>query len=304
MFTLKVERDAVAARARCGPMTRVQVWRDLDDEVCAYGFAGAGWWSMEWPRLGTFRFGPTLGDTMEVIPEAGVSLPRLEDLHRRSVLPLALQALGRETLHASAIRLANGVAAFCGARGAGKSTVAYALCRRGYEQRADDTLVLSFEPDGIRTYPLPFTPRLRPASADFFATGTGDELLKATEKGEPEPLAAIFVLLPTAHASEIPAIERLPPTRALRAALGQAHCFDTGNAESRRRLLRNYLEVAACVPVFNVMYRPGLERLDSLLDLCVAAAGEPARSRSKHDAWPHGCSSTVRRHPHRTMLFL
>lgn len=280
MFTLKVERDSPTAAAEVGPKTPVQVWLDLRDEVRAYGFAGPHGWSMEWPGLATFRFGRALGSTVEVVPEPGVSLMRLEDLYRRSVLPLAFQALGKETLHASAVRLSAGVVAFCGERGAGKSTVAYGLYRRGFEQRADDTLVLSIASHDIRTFPLAFTPRLRPLSAEFFgtATPTDDYLVPSDENRTSEPLAAVFVLLPAAHAPQEPIIERLTPPNAFRAALAHAHCFDTGNPDSRRRLLENYLELAACVPVFHVTYRPGIQALAVLLDAILAAAGEPVQA--------------------------
>lgn len=280
MFTLKVERDSPTAASEIGPKTPVQVWLDLRDEVRAYGFTGPDGWSMEWPGVGTFRFGRVLGGTVQCVPEPGVSQERLEDLYRRSVLPLAFQALGKETLHASAVRLSSGVVAFCGERGAGKSTVAYGLYRRGFEQRADDTLVLSIGPDDIRVVPLPFTPRLRPLSAEFFgtATPTDDNGLPLHENGLSEALAAVLVLLPAAQAPQEPIVERLPPTNAFRAALAHAHCFDTGNPDSRRRLLENYLELAACVPVYHVTYRPGIQALPVLLDAILAAAGEPVRA--------------------------
>ena len=274
MLKLIVERPSMPPASSVGLRNSpVQIWRDLTDEVCAYGYAGPGWWSMEWPRLGTFRFGPALGSTVEVIPEPGVSVPRLEDLYRRSVLPLALQAVGRETLHASAVIGSAGVLAFCGARGTGKSTVAYGLRRRGFEQHADDALVLTIGDDEITTVSLAFAPRLRPDPAQLF--GAAADATPAGGGGAAQRLAAIFILRPDVQRDTAPAIDRLSPTDALPAALAHAHCFDTENPASRRRLLQNYLEIAARVRILTVSYRPGLERLELLLDTILAGAGQP-----------------------------
>ena len=110
------------------------------------------------------------------------------------------------------------------------------------------------------------------------ATPTDDNGLPLHEYGLSEALAAVLVLLPAAQAPQEPIVERLPPTNAFRAALAHAHCFDTGNPDSRRRLLENYLELAACVPVYHVTYRPGIQALPVLLDAILAAAGEPVRA--------------------------
>ena len=274
MFTLKWECDSTAADFRGGLAgRRVQIWRDLTETECAYGYSGPDWWAMEWPRLGTFRFGPAFGETVEVIPEPGVAVERIEDLYRRSVLPLVLQAFGRETLHASAVTGSRGVLAFVGRRGAGKSTVAYALRRRGFEQHADDTLVLTIASNAVTTLPLPFSPRLRPASADFFEKAAQRHSLSTCGPATAEPLAAVFILRPAEQAGPL-AISALAPTEAFQAALAHAHCFDTEDPASRRRLLQNYLEIAARVPMFDVTYQPGLERLDALLDAVLTSAGE------------------------------
>ena len=169
MFTPRFEPRTVADdRLGAQGSTRVQTWRDLSDVVCAYGSAGPDGWSMELPRLGTFRLDLASPDTIRVFAAPGASRERLDDLYRRTVVPLFMQAVGYETLHASAVTGSSGVLAFCGERGAGKSTIAYALARRGFAQYADDTLVLDVGDAAVTTQPLPFTPRLRPASAAFF----------------------------------------------------------------------------------------------------------------------------------------
>lgn len=272
MFTPRFEPrsladDQVASQGG----TRVQTWRDLSDVVCAYGSAGPGWWSMELPRLGTFRLDLASPDTIRIFAAAGASRERLDDLYRRTVVPLFMQALGCETLHASAVTGSSGVLAFCGERGAGKSTIAYALARRGFAQYADDTLVLEVADATITTQPLPFTPRLRPASADFF-NGAGPSHAM-TGSSEPRKLAGLFILRRSGEGSRSE-ILRLSPSHALQAVLAHAHCFEPGNAAARRRLLQNYLEISTRVAIFAVTFAPGLDRLDGLLDDMLAAAGE------------------------------
>ena len=271
MFDLRFEPRSVGVERATQGGTLVQTWRDLSDAVCAYGYAGPEWWAMELPRVGTFRLDLAEPRVIRVFVRPGVSSTQLNDLYRRSVLPLLLQALGYETLHASAVRGSRGALAFCGERGAGKSTVAYALGTRGLAQHADDTLALTIE-RAITTLPLPFSPRLRPASADYFShTPSGDPMDASND--DPAPLSAIFILRPTERASG-PEVIHQPPARALQAVLAHAHCFEPENRNARLRLLRNYLEISTRVPTYVIRYQPGLERLEALLDAVLSMAGE------------------------------
>lgn len=279
MFTLRFEPRPAAAVLEDGrEAARVQTWRDLSGAVCAHGYAGPGWLAMELPGTGTFtlprRPSPTLRrgkpDTIGVVPARGATREKVEDLYRRTVVPLFLQALGSETLHASAITTALGAIAFCGERGAGKSTIAYALGARGFAQHADDTLVLDVSEGSITTQPLPFTPRLRPASAAFFGHAVG---LAPIVSSQAERLSAVFVLSRDEAVSG-PEVKKLGAAQALQALLAHAHCFEPDNPTERRRLLANYLDISTRVPVFAVTFAPGLGGLDRLLDTMLAAAGE------------------------------
>ena len=87
------------------------------------------------------------------------------------------------------------------------------------------------------------------------------------------PLGAIFVLRPALEPDTLN-IERLPSTLGFQALLAHAHCFEPDSERSRRRLLKNYLEISARVPVFALTYTPGLDRVDALLDAIVGAAQE------------------------------
>ena len=253
--------------------TRVQTWRDLSGAVCAHGYAGPGGWSIELPQTGTFRLRRGSLDAIDVYPAPDAPRARIEDLYRRTVVPLFLQALGSETLHASAITMSRGAIAFCGERGAGKSTIAYALAARGFPQHADDTLVFNVGERSVTTEPLPFVPRLRPASAAFFRDTTHGNGPFMVARPQPAPLSAVFVL----HRDEArvsPEVKPLAPAHAFKALLDHAHCFEPENPVERRRLLANYLDVSTRVSVFKVTFAPGLEALDTLLDRMLVAAAE------------------------------
>ena len=48
---------------------------------------------------------------------------------------------------------------------------------------------------------------------------------------------------------------------------GQA---EAGARDARGRLVRHYLDIVALVPVYELRFAPGLDRLDSVLD-CIAS---------------------------------
>jgi hypothetical protein len=123
-------------------------------------------------------------------------------LHR--ILPDLSMALGRETLHATAVAGPAGVIAVAGPSGSGKSTLAAELVRRGRPFFTDDVLVLEATGDGVIAHPG--SPHANfdlegPAVVD--AEGLGEIL--ATLAGErwtairdhavePRPVAAIVAL--------------------------------------------------------------------------------------------------------------
>jgi hypothetical protein len=61
--------------------------------------------------------------------------------------------LGYEGLHAAALDTPEGVVAFAGASGVGKSTLAFELVRRGWPLFADDMLTLRRGPSKVQAYP-------------------------------------------------------------------------------------------------------------------------------------------------------
>lgn len=253
----------------------VYVWRTPAGQVIASGHTVAGVCWMEWPGVATFRFADQ-GRFVTAFRAAGVSDSRVRDVYRRGVLPMALQALGHEALHASAVVVSGRVMAFAARAHTGKSTVAYGLSRRGYPQWADDGVVVSVEGDTVQAIPLPFDVRLRPESSDAFGLDPSrfrqfrpdhSVLIDAA----PTPLGAIFLLDRDAAAPLTASIRRMDPTEAFGPVLVHAHEFNPFNLERRRRMIEAYLALVAIVPVYGVRFRPGFEYFDGVLDAIAGA---------------------------------
>lgn len=258
----------------------VHTWRTQTEAVIAHGFRQDGWYWMYWPSLATFRFSKD-EPFITVFEEPGVSRDLIADTYKRSVLPMALQALGHEALHASAVVAASGVVAFAARSKTGKSTVAFALNRRGYQQWADDGVVLAVDGGRVVAVPLPFDVRLRPEASGMFGFDASKfhrfepEEPPDPRARRPTPLSAICLLSNSiSESSGVPAtIERLQPVDAFAPVLVHAHEFNPFDLERRKQMLQAYLDLVALVPVFEVRFRPGCRDFSRVLDTIVRSIG-------------------------------
>jgi hypothetical protein len=257
----------------------VHEWHDVAGAVCAHGYVGDGSGWIHWPGVVAFRFGAN--GLVEAFPERLVDAAPIRDLFYRTVQPLILQALGWETLHASAVMTSAGVIAFCGDCESGKSTIAYSLSRRGHLQHADDSLVVMPESAGVRAVKLPFGVRLRPASASFLGFPADHRQLQDVipiarhdlNRVSTDPLSALFVLSRVCAGE--PSARRLAPSDAFKTLLPHARCFNAEDAAARRRSLNHYLEIVAAVPVYDLRFPSGLDRLSAVLDCIERSSGVP-----------------------------
>jgi len=269
MLSLRISDEAFVAAPPDHAGTPVQVWRDHSGVAQAFGYT---WGNEHWllcPGLASFRF---RGSRAEVWaaghPQA--STDQIREAFSRMVLPVALQALGREALHASAVVLPEGIVAFCGEAQTGKSTIAYGLHLLGYRQWSDDAVVFERDDNGrLLALPLPFRARLREASKRFFETGAARCAARNEPYegiGSPVPLAAMCVLRRCPGPGErLVEITRLSPRSAFLMLLGHAVCYDPSRKDRTRETVERYLDLAARVPAFLVTFRPDLKRLPHLL---------------------------------------
>ena len=250
------------------PGGEVEVWRDHDGVLCAYGYTvGRHVW-MHLPDVASFSFDRD-SDRVTATPHASVRPPVIRDAYHRSVLPMILQAHHTEVLHASAVLAQDGVIALCATSGTGKSTLAAGLGRRGYRVWADDAVAVAVTELGFNALPLPFTIRLRPSAAALFRgvlAVTDATLHSDAAEIKPAPLAAVCVLERADSLRGAVKIERLRPAPAFPAVLAHAYCFSLRDLTRKRQMVQQYLDLTARVPVFAVRFESGLDKLPMILD--------------------------------------
>jgi hypothetical protein len=274
MLELALTRSVPHAPPHRLKADEVYVWRNNDGAPAAYGYTRNGTHWIEYPGVGTFRF--TSGSEQIEALAVHTSLPRLRGTYRRCVLPLAIQALGKEVLHASGVITPKGAVALCGRSETGKSTLAYGLQQRGHQPFADDAVVVDLDGTRARVSGAPFVIRLRLDSAAHFERDphhddTFDEAdLEFHDRAE--PLAAVIALEQvTELAAPEVEIKRLTSPAAFPIVLTHAYCFSLREPRRTRLMMEHYLDLVSHTPVFRLRFSPGLERLHRMLDLIEGA---------------------------------
>ena len=224
------------------------------------------------PKRAAFRF-QSGSESVLAHPHPLADEDAVLDAYHGAALPMAVQvALGGQALHASAVVAPDsGALAFCGISHAGKTTLAFALSRRGYPIWADD--VLAFEArgaDDVRAVRLPFRLNLRAQTSAHFNAAT-EEVSSADgefEEWTRVPLAAVFALerVELSEPWSRPTVRRLSPSEGLTAVLSHAFCFQPQTPQEKRSMMEDYLELLARVPVYSLTAGPELGMLDALLD--------------------------------------
>jgi len=248
---------------------KVNEWRDDEGIVFARGYSSEGSQWIDWPGLGVFGF-KAGSPEVRVWPQSGARREAIVETFFRTLQPLILQVLGWQALHAAAVVWHTGVLAFCGSKGSGKSTLAFARHQAGWQQFADDAVVLRLDDDRVIACGLPFTPRLRHASCAYFGNNAH---LSPIQKKQPAdiPLIAIFVLKQDIGLMH-PRVSLIPKARAFLELLAHAHCFDVNDTMKKRRLVEDYLCIAARVPIFTLAYQPNFQHLPRLTRAVLEAA--------------------------------
>ena len=246
-----------------------EVWRDNAGAICARGIVHDGHAWMELPGVAVFHF-DRARNTVTALPERSVADDVLCDTYYRAALPMALQFFGLEVLHASAVRTALGVVAFCAISETGKSTTVAALSSRGYPAWADDAVPVGIDHggSGALAFAVPFRMRLSTASAP--KSHDVDDSLRWPAPGPIElvstPLAALCVMQRVDTSRYAAEVRRLSAVEALIALLPHAYCFSLADPDRKRLMMRRYIDLAARVPTFSVTVATGLEKLPAVLD--------------------------------------
>jgi hypothetical protein len=281
MLKLRIERTG----ATVPPLTqtlnpRFEVWRDSDGTVYAYAESLGGEYWMHLPGLASFRFS-SRGDEIAATVASAAREELVLDAYRRRVLPMALQVCGREVMHASAVRSPAGVTALCADSETGKSTIAFGLSGRGYPLWADDLVAFDISEHVGRAISLPFNMRLRPSAAALFDLDTTQSPIATGDDDSPPgketaPLLAVCVLRREDAGAAPVAVRRLSLAEAFAAVLAHAWSFGLEEGERKRRMIHNYLDLAAGTPMFDICFQPGLPNLPAILDALEQVMAESA----------------------------
>jgi hypothetical protein len=233
-------------------------------------------WHLVYDDTGRFDIDPAGRAIVWRAPD-GVSedAARLDIIGR--VLATAVHAAGAVCFHASAVAVDGEAIAFLGAKGFGKSTLAWALVRAGARLLTDDTLRVQLDATPV-AYPGVHELRLRPDAADRLppapreARQAGDRLvvdgLEVDRLQEdPVPIAALYMLspvtdLPGSCASRVSALASVPSALSLVRHAKIAPLL-TGTAAGA--LLDRTASLAQLVPVRLLEVARDFSRLDDVV---------------------------------------
>src|SRR5262245_12979639 len=174
-----------------GIIPEVNIWRDNEGRVAAFLSPASDSLGICFPKVARYIFPPAESSqeliSIVVEPAATATRAQILDQFMRNVVPLLLQSRGNRVLHASAIRFRDGVLGLCGRSFSGKSTLAHALGKRGYEVWTDDSLLISASDQHVWTLrTLPVQLRLRPESREYFGEFDPPPVEAATDNSELE----------------------------------------------------------------------------------------------------------------------
>jgi hypothetical protein len=231
---------------------------------------------MHVPGVASYRFTQQGGEVAAAVAD-GARAELVLDAYRRRVLPMAVQVRGCEVLHASAVRSSVGVVGLCGVTQTGKSTIAFALNRRGYDIWCDDALAFDASNGRPMAISLPFELRLRPAAVALFGQATIAEVSAPhldVPGSDTAPFAAVCVLRREDDGLTPVSVRRLEFSRAFLTVLAHACWFTMQDANDKRRVVDHYMDLVAQTPVFDVSFKSGLEHLPAVLDAIETALAD------------------------------
>jgi hypothetical protein len=222
--------------------------------------------------------------------------PDARQIHARSLRPVQDEAmlayllvdalsfsmvrLGCEPLHATAVSTGNGVAAFLGNSGGGKSTLAAAFIQGGCRLLTDDMLVITRHSQGWVAQPGPPRIKLYRDMADNILGAVSDSipmnavtdkliipLQRSQSMTEPAPLTTLYVLNgDSGTEGATPLVQRLSPA----AAFPRVLAHTAGHYPSEPARLTRQFDFATAlvrdIPVKTLSYRRRSDELFTVRD--------------------------------------
>jgi hypothetical protein len=209
------------------------------------------------------------------------------------VLGLMLRLRDVTCLHASAVSFGNGVVAFVGSEGAGKSTTAAALAQQGCAVVSDDVLALEEVAGSFRVYPAYPYLCLWPESVEAIY-GAAESLPRFSQNYEKRclslerqklrfetrklPLKAIYIL-GERRSDRAPTIQEIPAQRRLLALVANTFATNVLRPAARAKEFETLGRLLPCVRVREVFAHTDPLRLPELCRLIREDVEEPDDSR-------------------------
>jgi hypothetical protein len=197
------------------------------------------------------------------------------------VLGLLLRLRGVTCLHASAVAFGEYAVAFVGSEGAGKSTTAAALARRGHAILSDDVVALAERNGSFYVHPAypylclwPESVESLYGSAEALPQFSANYEKRCLSLGKQElqfaqealPLAAIYIL-GERRGDPAPLVEELTPQRAFLALVANSFATNTLDSDMRAKEFEILARVAPNVPIRVLYAHHDASRLPELCDL-------------------------------------
>jgi hypothetical protein len=213
------------------------------------------------------------GRAVIVEPDGDLDTPAFRGWLLGVVLGMLCHQRGLFPLHAACVRFGGTAIALCGRTGAGKSTLAAALGRRGHALVADDVCAIDFTADG-EPLVLPSFPRLKLWEDSLQALAVPAETVPRagsgkrkfhfhqTERFDPSPalLRGIYVLKRSPTPSDILLKSGADAVIGLSKEIYRRPIgFSLGRKVA---LLSAAMRIASKVPLFQLSVRPDLSQLD------------------------------------------
>ncbi|HXN27027.1 MAG TPA: hypothetical protein VN902_07905 [Candidatus Acidoferrales bacterium] len=197
------------------------------------------------------------------------------------VLGLLLRLRGVTCLHASAVAFGENAVAFVGSEGAGKSTTAAALARRGHAILSDDVVALAERNGSFFIHPAypylclwPESVESLYGSAEALPQFSANYEKRCLSLGKQElqfaqqalPLAAIYIL-GERRGDPAPLAEDLTPQRAFLALVANTFATNTLDSDMRAKEFEILARVTPSVPIRLLCAHHDASRLSDLCDL-------------------------------------
>jgi len=221
------------------------------------------------------------GHKINCMPRPEIPSETIQHLLLDQVIPLVINLKGSEALHASAVLTTQGVVAFAGLTGCGKSTVAGSFLQAGYPLLSDDCLPLVEQSQDI--YAIPAYPGLRlwedALECLFGNNGNRKSVAHYTTKqrvcvekkdgaycNEPQPLKCVYTL---GEPSEIQkgddiVIEALSPLDSIMELVKCAFRLDITDRDMLKRQLGFLKKVVSTVSVRRLIFPRNLQLLPAI----------------------------------------